>query len=112
MAALTVGTGRAVEVLHDRGPAISEDVDRWTSGSGYLIGGRLVLTAAHTVDYRQDLGQEEHLLVRTEAEIERLVQEIERAKMGLRPLWPQPCGTPLDPLLQEFANAGASRRAF
>ncbi len=54
----------------------------------------------------------EHVLVRTKAEIERLVQEIERAKMGLRPLWPQPCGTPLDPLLQEFENAGASRRAF
>jgi hypothetical protein len=40
-------------------------VDRWTGGSGYLIGGRLVLTAAHTVDYRQDLGQDEQLLVRT-----------------------------------------------
>ena len=34
-------------------------------GSGYLIGGRLVLTAAHTVDYRQDLGDDEQLLVRT-----------------------------------------------
>ena len=38
---------------------------RWTGGSGYLIGGRLVLTAAHTVDYRQDLGYDEQLLVRT-----------------------------------------------
>ena len=30
--------------------------DRWTGGSGYLIGSRLVLTAAHNVDYRRDLG--------------------------------------------------------
>ena len=39
--------------------------DRWTGGAGYLIGGRLVLTAAHNVDYRQDLGDDEQLLVRT-----------------------------------------------
>ncbi len=61
----TIGTNRAVEVLHDRGPAIPEAVDRWTAGSGYLIGGRLVLTAAHTVDYRQELGDNAQLLVRT-----------------------------------------------
>ena len=60
-----IGTGRAVEVLHDRGPATPAGVDRWTGGSGYLIGGRLVLTAAHNVDYRQDLGDDEQLLVRT-----------------------------------------------
>ena len=65
MAAPTIGTGRAVEVLHDRGPATPAGVDRWTAGSGYLIGGRLVLTAAHAVDYRQDLGHDEQLLVRT-----------------------------------------------
>ena len=65
MTAPTIGTGRAVEVLHDRGPATPVDVDRWTGGSGYLIGGRLVLTAAHNVDYRQDLGDDEQLLVRT-----------------------------------------------
>ena len=53
-----------MEVLHDRGPA-PVDADRWTSGSGYLIGARLVLTAAHTIDYRQDLGDDEQLLVRT-----------------------------------------------
>ena len=58
-------TGRAVEVLHDRGSGRPAGVDRWTGGSGYLIGGRLVLTAAHTVDYRQDRGQDEQLLVRT-----------------------------------------------
>ena len=40
-------------------------MDRWTGGSGYLIGGRLVLTAAHNVDNRQDLGDDEQLLVRT-----------------------------------------------
>ena len=40
-------------------------VDRWTGGSGYLIGGRLVLTVAHNVDYRQVLGEDEQLLVRT-----------------------------------------------
>ena len=40
-------------------------MDRWTGGSGYLIGGRLVLTAAHNVDYRQDPGDDEQLLVRT-----------------------------------------------
>jgi hypothetical protein len=39
--------------------------DRWTAGSGYLIGSRLVLTAAHNVDYRRDLGGDEQLLVRT-----------------------------------------------
>jgi Trypsin-like peptidase domain len=65
MTAPTIGTGRAVEVLHDRGPVIPVDVNRWTGGSGYLIGGRLVLTAAHTVDYRQDLGDNARLLVRT-----------------------------------------------
>ena len=65
MTTSAIGTGRAVEVLHDRGPATPVDVDRWTGGSGYLIGRRLVLTAAHTVDYRQDLGDDEQLLVRT-----------------------------------------------
>jgi tetratricopeptide (TPR) repeat protein len=65
MTAPTIGTGRAVEVLHDRGPVTPVDVNRWTGGSGYLIGGRLVLTAAHTVDYRQDLGDNAQLLVRT-----------------------------------------------
>ena len=58
-----IGPGRAVEILHDRGPAMA--VDRWTGGSGYLIGGRLVLTAAHNVGYRQDVGDEGQLLVRT-----------------------------------------------
>jgi Trypsin-like peptidase domain/Nuclease-related domain len=54
-----------VEVLHDRGPAPPADMDRWTGGSGYLIGGRLVLTAAHNVDCRQVLGEDEQLLIRT-----------------------------------------------
>ena len=61
----TIGTNRAVEVLHDRGPAAPEAAVRWTAGSGYLIGGRLVLTAAHSVDYRQELGDNAQLLVRT-----------------------------------------------
>ena len=65
MTASAIGTGRAVEVLHDRGPATSAGGDRWTGGSGYLIGSRLVLTAAHNVDYRRDLGGDEQLLVRT-----------------------------------------------
>ena len=59
MTASTIGTDRAVEVLHDRG------LDQWTAGSGYLIASRLVLTAAHNVDYRRDLGDDEQLLVRT-----------------------------------------------
>ncbi len=54
----------------------------------------------------------EHLLTRTEAEIERLVQEIHRAKAGLPPLWPPPSGTPLDPLLKEFTSLGVPRRSF
>ena len=60
-----IGTGRAVEVLHDRGPVPPAGGDRWTGGSGYLIGSGLVLTAAHNVDYRCDLGGDERLLVRT-----------------------------------------------
>jgi hypothetical protein len=60
-----IGTGRAVEVLHDRGPTPPAGADRWTGGSGYLIGSGLVLTAAHNVDYRRDLGGDEQLLVRT-----------------------------------------------
>ena len=64
MAAAMIGTGRAVEVLHDHAAAAA-GADRWTAGSGYLIGGRLVLTAAHAVDYRQDLVQGGQLLVRT-----------------------------------------------
>ena len=65
MTVSTIGTSRAVEVLHDRGPATSVGVDRWTGGSGYLIGSRLVLTVAHNVDYRRDLDADEQLLVRT-----------------------------------------------
>jgi hypothetical protein len=60
MAASAIGTDRAVEVLHERGLGMG-----WTSGSGYLIRSRLVLTAAHNVDYRRDLGDDEKLLVRT-----------------------------------------------
>src|ERR1700728_4692515 len=60
-----IGPSRAVEVLHDRGPAT--EMYQWTSGSGYLIGGRLVLTTAHNVDYRHDLASDGQLLVRTVA---------------------------------------------
>ena len=65
MTGSAIGTGRAVEVLHDRGPVRPPDADKWTSGSGYLIGGPLVLTVAHNVDYRRNLGEDEQLLVRT-----------------------------------------------
>ena len=65
--AAAVGPGRAVEVLHDRGPGARADVARWTGGSGYLIGGRLVLTAAHNVEHGQDAGADGQLLVRTVA---------------------------------------------
>jgi WD40 repeat protein len=40
-------------------------MSRWLAGSGFLIGRRLVLTAAHTVDYRQELADDARLLVRT-----------------------------------------------
>ncbi len=40
-----------------------------------------------------------HLLARTEAEVKRLLEEINRAEHGLTPIWPSPSGTPLDPLL-------------
>jgi hypothetical protein len=52
----------------------------------------------------------EDMLRRTQAEITRLVQEIQRAKSGLQPLWPPPSGTLLDPLVKEFADAGSGRR--
>lgn len=65
MTGLAVGTDRAVEVLRDRGAANPAGVDRWTSGSGYLVGRGLVLTVAHNIDYRRDLGDDEQLLVRT-----------------------------------------------
>src|SRR5487761_22455 len=51
----------AVEVLHDRGPLRNP---RWTVGSGYLIGHRNLLTAAHNVDYRSAPGEGERLLIR------------------------------------------------
>ena len=41
-----VRTDRAVEVLHNAG---TDDEPDWSVGSGYLIGGRRVLTAAHNV---------------------------------------------------------------
>jgi hypothetical protein len=65
MTASAIGTDRAVEVLHDRGPATGVAGPRWTGGSGYLIGSGLVLTAAHNMNYRRDLGDDERLLVRT-----------------------------------------------
>ncbi|MDQ0939145.1 SUMF1/EgtB/PvdO family nonheme iron enzyme [Streptomyces sp. V1I1] len=62
--AYDTGTGRAVEVLYDRGPDTPPSLPRWSAGSGYLIGGHLVLTAAHNLDYRQELSCDEQLLVR------------------------------------------------
>ncbi len=46
----------------------------------------------------------EHLLRRTEVEARRLKTEIQRAKDGQIPHWPQPSGTPLDPIIVEFAQ--------
>lgn len=48
--------------------------------------------------------QAEHMLRRTELEVTRLKEEIQRAKSGQIPIWPQPSGTPLDPIIAEFAN--------
>ena len=48
--------------------------------------------------------QAEHMLRRTELEVTRLKEEIQRAKAGQIPIWPQPSGTPLDPIIMEFAN--------
>ena len=76
MTALAIGPGRAVEVLHYRGEATAPDAGRWTAGSGYLIGRGFVLTAAHCVDYRQDLGDGERLLVRTIAGSELAAQVV------------------------------------
>lgn len=53
---MTGPADRAVEVLRRRGDG------RWTVGSGYLAGGRLVLTAAHNV--RSEGGIDDVILVR------------------------------------------------
>ncbi len=53
----------------------------------------------------------EHMLRRTSEEIERLLEEIRRAKLGQIPLWPTPSGTPLDPLIREFIDLGPPRRS-
>lgn len=58
---LLASVSRAVEVLHDRG---SSENPRWTVGSGYLVGPRRVLTAAHNVNYRLAPGTDEQLLIR------------------------------------------------
>lgn len=46
----------------------------------------------------------EHMLRRTELEVSRLKEEIQRAKAGQIPIWPQPSGTPLDPIIAEFSQ--------
>lgn len=48
--------------------------------------------------------QAEHVLRRTESEVTRLMEEIQRAKNGQVPIWPQPSGTPLDPIISEFSH--------
>jgi hypothetical protein len=58
----------------------------------------------------QRSAEAEHMLRRTQEEVERLLEEIQRAKLGQVPLWPAPSGTPLDPLIREFADLGSSRR--
>jgi hypothetical protein len=52
----------------------------------------------------QRSAEAEHMLRRTELEVSRLTEEIQRAKSGQFPIWPQPSGTPLDPLIAEFAE--------
>ncbi len=52
----------------------------------------------------QRSAEAEHMLRRTKAEVDRLLEEIQRAKAGHRPLWPVPSGTPLDPLIAEIAG--------
>ena len=49
----------------------------------------------------------EHMLRRTELEVTRLKEEIQRAKAGQIPIWPQPSGTPLDPIIAEFSQLRA-----
>lgn len=44
---------RTVEVLYDRG---EKHKDRWLSSSGFLVGGRSVLTAAHGMDWGTSSG--------------------------------------------------------
>jgi hypothetical protein len=105
-----IGTGRAVEVLHDRGPVTSAGGDRWTGGSGYLIGSGLVLTAAHNVDYRRDLGDGEQLLVRTiegdllAARVMLVCDEISRVDLALLEISDPPFGD-----LQPVTFAGVNR---
>src|SRR5689334_5204143 len=55
---MTGPADRAVEVLRRRRDG------RWTVGSGYLAGGRLVLTAAHNVRSGVDGGVDDVVLVR------------------------------------------------
>ena len=93
-----------MEVLHDRGPATPAGAERWISGSGYLIGGRLVLTAAHTVDYRQVLGEDEQLLVRTiegselTAQVVLVCDELSRVDLALLEIGASPFGDHLLPV--------------
>jgi hypothetical protein len=48
--------------------------------------------------------ESEHMLRRTELEVSRLKEEIQRAKAGQIPIWPKPSGTPLDPIVVEFSQ--------
>lgn len=50
----------------------------------------------------------EHMLRRTELEVTRLKEEIQRAKTGQIPIWPKPSGTPLDPIIVEFSQLRTS----
>jgi hypothetical protein len=55
----------------------------------------------------QRSAEAEHMLRRTELEVSRLKEEIQRAKAGQIPIWPQPSGTPLDPIIAEFSQLRA-----
>ena len=69
-----VRTDRAVEILHNAG---TDDQPDWSVGSGYLIGRRRVLTAAHNVGNGQCMvrlidGSEHPAVVRRRGEQIRL----------------------------------------
>ncbi len=49
----------------------------------------------------------ESLFLRTKEDVDRLVQEIRRARGGQWPNWPQPSGGLLDPLIREVSSPGA-----
>lgn len=52
----------------------------------------------------QRAGQAEYLYRRTEEESRRLVQAIDQARAGRRPIWPAPSGTPIDLIIERISG--------